>query len=619
MERRPLIVPIQRLSSQESITKDDKWDSRSIESGVQYTRRLKWPLAVIIGQLLLLSLSLGFFGTVRARGKIPLQKTLAEIFVDSPQTKTYLSTFLATALSTFSSYLFSQAVRHAIVVSLTRPVEVSTLQYGISISRRSLIFEFRQAKWVLAAGVFFLATLMQTAGWSSLLTPSSILVHTPLEGTELDLSSSAFNDQFLDLWDGNVQSYVNATLLSIIETSGETSANSAIGYNGILDYYGYAHQASTGGVYPVYLVDAAGSNPDFMMTTTNTKPFPPLSITTNMSMSQQGVTAAVSCKTQELTPNSNPPLERYADPALLKVENGPSFAYTAFSSATTCAGGDRFFIGPQLMSLNNTLFAMACPRNFTPEIQTYTIIIDAQAEGSMYSEMGTLVCQVTPQIQNMTTVYYEDGQYVSTTPDLTYAPASAGAISLAAIYGIMESLVFGQSDSRNAVGDAIIAIFWDQASEEKLTYEQIWAAYIKGVVEFMGTAVKTQVAAPNGPFSGRPPKNMTKATNGTAFTTTLGWEYRASTTGIILIPSTFVALASILIVIVAHFYNRGGIEMRHRDFDPSDPVSLMAAASAGGMGDTFHGLAKGDVKEGRRNKVILGQIGERDGFVHVDA
>lgn len=87
----------------------------------------------------------------------------------------------------------------------------------------------------------------------------------------------------------------------------------------------------------------------------------------------------------------------------------------------------------------------------------------------------------------MTTIYYEDGQYVSTVPDVTHTPEDAGVISFATIFALVESFVYGQSNARSAIGDAIIATYHNQAWETKVPYARIWEAYITGVIEFVAT------------------------------------------------------------------------------------------------------------------------------------
>jgi hypothetical protein len=129
-------------------------------------------------------------------------------------------------------------------------------------------------------------------------------------------------------------------------------------------------------------------------------------------------------------------------------------------------------------------------------------------------------------------------------------------------------------------------------------------------------ALKTGLASSTGPTGGNIPPSMRREIFGFAQTTTFGWEHNVGVNNAILIPSTFVALASILIVLVAQCMKWArGISLEHVDFDPNDPLLLMAAASAGGMGDIFHGITKEDLEEGGRKKVELAQIGDREGLV----
>lgn len=131
-------------------------------------------------------------------------------------------------------------------------------------------------------------------------------------------------------------------------------------------------------------------------------------------------------------------------------------------------------------------------------------------------------------------------------------------------------------------------------------------------------AVKTNLASSTGPLSGDIPLSMRHDISGSAQTTTFGWEHNAGVNNAILIPSTFVAIASILIVLVAQCLKWAqGISVEHVDFDPNDPLLLMAAASAGGMVDTFAGLTKEDLDEGGEKKVKLTQIGDRNGLVQI--
>lgn len=96
--------------------------------------------------------------------------------------------------------------------------------------------------------------------------------------------------------------------------------------------------------------------------------------------------------------------------------------------------------------------------------------------------------------------------------------------------------------------------------------------------------------------------------NGTFRTETLGWTYVSQTTRWALVPGTLIAFATILIVSVALYRHVGNIPREPNQFDPSDPLHLMAAASAGGLNDAFRGLSGKDIQEGEKLDVVLGSL-----------
>ncbi|KAJ7780944.1 hypothetical protein B0H16DRAFT_602757 [Mycena metata] len=590
---------------------------------VQYTRR--WPLSVTAGQVFLLAISFGFFGAVRVQGQIPLNTWLVDLAQSNPQAKTFVVTFFATAISAFSSYLFTQAVQHAIRVYLTRSGPVSTLRFGILLARGStkLTFERREIKWVVICAVFFLATLSQTASWSSLITPIQIVVPTPLQGTEIDLTSNAFSNQFDELWNGpsGIQSYINTTL-SLIDTAGTLYVNTLIGYGSLLDFGGWGHAVSTRGTFPINLPYLG--NPNWNTTalvTSSTKPFPPFGISFNMTMTQQAFTAITgtsTCQFQQLDAESDPPLVRTMNYVEIML-GGQATPYTAVSVTTTCSNGET--VQYDVMSqTNDTLLSLSCPDYDDVGLLFYRVIIDGQGTYSG-PEGASVICTIFPATVNIDTTYSGGTIYHNidaadfTTTNFANAPA---IVSYAVFYGIDQAILHGQSLTRSLIGDSIAKMFanQDQSLEPWETYPTIWGYYLTGAAEFVGTAMKTQLSSYSGPFGGNPPQSMTRPINGSALTTTLGWEYQQGATNVILIPSTFIAVASIVIVLLAQVLNRG-IPAHHADFDPTDPLVLMAAASAGGINEMFNGLAKEDIKDGGGKKVKLAHIDDRDGFVQV--
>ncbi|KAJ7753893.1 hypothetical protein B0H14DRAFT_3512690 [Mycena olivaceomarginata] len=147
----------------------------------------------------------------------------------------------------------------------------------------------------------------------------------------------------------------------------------------------------------------------------------------------------------------------------------------------------------------------------------------------------------------------------------------------AVIYALEQALKYGQSSTNNVVTDTITTILANQGS-----------VYRGCVIEFAGMAIKTELASPTGPLPAGIPTSMRRNMTGSALTVTVGWEHNTGVNNAILIPSTFVAIASILIVLFAQCLKWvRGTAIEHVDFDPNEPRVLIAAASAGGVVDSF--------------------------------
>ncbi|KAJ7883072.1 hypothetical protein B0H13DRAFT_2538563 [Mycena leptocephala] len=575
----------------------------------------------------------GFVAVTRGRGQITLNTVVAEALQRYPRGTTYVFTLVATGLATVSSYLLSQAVRHAVVMYLKHPVALSSFDFALSISQQSLIFdkELQAIPWVFTAAVFYIATIQQTSRrvplptrWSTLLSPISIQVATPLEGTELDMTTDAFHSRFNDLWlnTTTLYSFVDSALLSIIDASGSTRANWAAGYPGALAFEGYAYWNSTGGTIPIQLYPAA-NNAQGHLPTLPTKPLPSFYTSFNASMSQQGLTASVSCQLQDLNADSDPPPTSVVEPANLTLSEQP---YTIVEVGSTCNGQPISY--PVISGGNdtltiNTLSPLVCPSAYLPDTTTYRIIIAGRGgydPANIGAGEGSVVCEITPVIQNMVTSYsIFEIAYLSSTADPNYPPIQGGAAGMgwAAVFGLATAIELGQGPFRNGVGNSIVSIFRDQRMQT-ISYPALWEQYIQGVIEFVGTALKWELTIPTGPLGGSPPDTMLRKINGTILTATFGWQYNATANLLLLLPITFVAFASIAIVLVPTVQYRGCmVAVRHKDFDPCNPLFLLAAASAGGLGNTFVDLRKESVEAARKTKVKLGHI-DRDGLPNSD-
>ncbi|KAF7318789.1 hypothetical protein HMN09_00214100 [Mycena chlorophos] len=583
------------------------------------TSRMFWPLFIVAGQLSLLALAFGFLTTVRSRQLLALPPDVGNWLDDNPQLKFYIFTLLANSLSIFSSFLFTQAVRHALLVSLTRPLSVTTLGYGILISRKSIAFTrgAYKLKWVMLSAAVFVVSFGQTPGWSSLLTPQDLSLYIDVYGAELDLTSSAFQNEFLQLWNNTLQSYLESTLLSVIDESGSASATAEGDHPASLNFGGAAYFDSTAGVFPIQFQTAGNITINSTLIATNLEPFP---FGTNFStglirnMDQQGLTANVSCQEVTLNASSDPPLFRTSHSA-----QNITFA----TISTDCNG--TVDSTTAITTANDTFSLIGC-ETVEHGQRLLKVIIDGEGLYNL-----TFVCTIAPFIDNTAALYTEDQNQVIASQDSDRPlQADPGPFTAAIFSGIKSAFAYGQGVSRNEIGDSLLAIFQEPPSEVgdiPPTFTELLEAYLTGMVEFITTALKTELSSTTGPFGGNPPAEMLIPVNGTAEIDVVGWQFHGVTSILVLLPILFFGLLSIVIAVGSQLLNRG-MPIPSAEFDMNDPWQLMAAAAAGGMGRVFprepvpgDEQSKWDDLDAEKGwterRVMLGPVNGRGGFVEV--
>ncbi|KAJ7630238.1 hypothetical protein FB45DRAFT_1058278 [Roridomyces roridus] len=590
-----------------------------------YARRLAVPLTVIFGQLALVAFVFGFLAAIHSRGQI-LDYRVAELTFLHPQSKTYVVTFVSQLLALFSSSLFTKAVLHLMHVYLAQPVSVANIGFWISLSKKSMVFERREIKWFVGCAIIFLATTSQSASWSSLLTPGTIVISTGLHGNEIDLTSPLFSDedQFTAIWNATngIGSYLAGALSSVVSASGATSADAQIGHVSVLDYNGWVHIGTTGGVLPIFYEP---NRPTNGLVTSNTGPLPSIGSSFNMSMKQQGLIADVTCQAKQLNANTDPAVNRAVMPVANVTINNATLEYNVVSVSTVCPNGQA--IWQDMMSSSPSLdsvAAMSCysPADSPPNATTYSVIIDGRGKYA-YGD-GSLVCTVTPKTLDYIVTYTTEG-YVYKNLDLEptdpHVQPAQPWLSYAIARSIEQAFLYAQSGtSGNVIGDTLVMVFDEQ--QGNLDYADLMEAYLQGVVSFTGTAIKTLLAASNGPWGAQgPPANLKleRPIDGFALTTSVGWQYKEGARNyLMLLPILFIALVSILFVLIAE-YQTGfrGMPSGHAGFDPGNPLHLMAAASAGGMSEAFRGLSEEDIEDGKDRRLQLAHVDGRPGFCEV--
>ncbi|KAF7296943.1 Protein arginine N-methyltransferase [Mycena indigotica] len=592
-------------------------DEKQMPGEQAKTKRVAWLSFIVGGQIMLVVIALSVLLAVRHKKQIPMGKQPVEFFESNPQVQTYTFTTVATALSMFSSFLFAEAVRHALIVALTRPLPISAIGFGVKLSKKSVILDPAYKNWFIASAFVFLLGLGQTPGWSSLLTPSRITVLVPIIANELDLNSTSTQAELANLTETVYQSINNFDIIPALMASGYASASAYVSQPGVIEFGNYTHALSTCGIVPLNLTlsDTSKLAEDSgLFNVVNTAAFPPSTSLADafVVMEQQGIELDVSCAFSTFA-TLNPPISRVA-----KRVNDPDLPDSfLWGIRTACDSGQTIMTDDR----NSTfyVFQQKCDHPAGP---TFYMVVDGQG---IYP--GDFVCEMTTSIR-VTLSNYTSGNSISTefynAPDVVPFPlGTMGALSLRSV---QNTIAYGQSADSNIIGDTLVSISTQQGAFDTVdvnnpadmaNFARIIESYMTGLVELSATVVKTRLAQEL-QRQGRLTPDKLRTSTGFAFVQTLGWEYKSRSSTLVLIPIFVFAAVTIAVALVAQWYN-AGVPVSHAKFDAGDPWLLMSAAAAGGMQDVFHGVQKSQVRERVDEKVTLGRVEGRDGFVTVAA
>ncbi|KAF7362695.1 hypothetical protein MVEN_00618800 [Mycena venus] len=421
---------------------------------------LGWPAMVIMGQLLIQGFGWGWFLAVQIRGQIPLPFGVASWVKNNGHLVTLLATLVATIISAFSSFLFSQAIRRSLILYLCRPMSLATLGASVSISTRSVVLHRWSWKWPTLSLLVFFLTGVQTSSWSTLLTPVTIVISTPLIGSEVDLSSPTFRDMYNPV-DASPLDYCvwqdtgNSSMFTVQTESGYASARGSMGKSSTFALMDQVFNVFTGGILPAYLnsVDASAwfTNTSVIpVTTHNISALPKNRFSTNYSMIQRGFTADVSCSFQNLTNTTTPAVSR----AIKQGDDlnlGYSMTFSAISTDCAMPGDMNWTTTFTLLDNTNYVMLIVCQLNSS---DNYTVIM---ATNGTYEWLPMTVCSVAPRITTMH-VDYTSGINTEVDFNAKAIPDPMGPTGVSAMYTLSNMVYMSQGIINNVVGDHLTTI-----------------------------------------------------------------------------------------------------------------------------------------------------------------
>ncbi|KAJ6578517.1 hypothetical protein B0H19DRAFT_1338700 [Mycena capillaripes] len=235
--------------------------SHRFELGAFLSKLAGWPAIVIGGHLILQTAAWSLFAVVEARAFLALPYSSALWARNHTHPLTLVSTLISTVLAAASSFLFSWGLRQSIAIHLHREgMSLAQFISSVKISSRSLILEPHRWKWSVPSIALVILTGVQTTGWSTLITPLPINVPTPLNGSELDLSSQLLQQmQSSSALDTCVYGSSDLPVFTVGQAeSGYGVLKNNLGFPSSLTLMDQTFNVNTAGILPLTLFDPDG-------------------------------------------------------------------------------------------------------------------------------------------------------------------------------------------------------------------------------------------------------------------------------------------------------------------------------------------------------------------------
>ncbi|KAG1724511.1 uncharacterized protein EDB91DRAFT_140795 [Suillus paluster] len=591
----------------------------------------KLLLFTIFGQTVILGFAWGFTGGLLFEDVLALPDRIVHLIVEYPTVLTLIVTLISTALSIITSMFFTFALKEALRHHLSGPITLFRLRTAIALSRPTWVLRWRSPKLsALTFAVYAVVTFLDTS-WSTLLLPTLVQWPVPMSGTELDLGSVVFANQLSSDLATNQSNSVQAPAFQTINVLTLLSGIAAVGVEGgvqtssIFSFNGVSYNQSTGGVLPAIAEYSGSSNPTSDVNLAFSGGKVPVNSTfnwgrhgnysgtrgigKNYTVTQQGVTADVTCQPIDRSKNSFT-----VTPAATQGTSGNTFL--TWEAVVNCSGNLNsmtYFTagnGSGQMDPATTGFlpVVVCPSpsdstSFNP--YKFEIFMSGLYK---YSFLPTTVCEVVPYLTTVNVDY--NGGIVSVNPVGTSSGLTENPILPLSQYiaTVMDyEAGSNQALTKNTIGDFLTAYGNTNVTDMYSELEDYW----RGIAEFASTQLRSGYSA-----AGNPSSDMTRSTNGTMYITTYGWHSQNRTFILLLVVITMIWGTTVLAAVYSLIQER--YHPSDPSFDFSDPVHLIMAASGGGLEGQLRNMNLNqedrsedipvrfvvDEKDGKRRKLV---------------
>ncbi|PFH47913.1 hypothetical protein AMATHDRAFT_66542 [Amanita thiersii Skay4041] len=527
-----------------------------MEEGVMNLRRssrpFRIPFILFCGLMVLLIGGWAFFVYTSIR-PVPLPDYLAIKARDNPLTKAMIVTLIATALSMFSSFLLTQAICYALTIYLTRrELTLFGFSAGVVVANKGFILNRKHLRWTFFT-LFLLVVLgAQTAGWTTLLTPTDILVPYPIAGVELDMTSVTYLSQFqasvTGEWslDPSKQPDTQISAMPSVIMSGDQSTRARFQLPSTLSFNNFSYIGSTGGILPANLNPITNVVPFSAFLPINTRLLKPLThhpqgFQKSYNVTQQGFTANVTCQQRQLDAQTVPALQ---------VQQNTTVQVSSFVITNVIFGcnGTTTTLSITNKGEPNFVLAFVCPP--TAFASEYDVVFIGR--GRLYNFLGTSVCTVDPKVVTVNVNYQGSTSSPSFPNTITVSDPlnekPAPEVGLATLAMLVRETFVAQTETFNFVGNVLSSFYYSRENERNIVND-ILESFIKGTLEFGATLLRTSYTRRSTIDSqlGTDPLTQQdlKRTTGTYHVQTIGWSPTFDTAQhvVLLAPSVIIFIA----------------------------------------------------------------------------
>ncbi|KIW70031.1 hypothetical protein PV04_02342 [Phialophora macrospora] len=539
----------------------------------------------------------------------------------NPSLSVIIWTVVGAILSTITAFLLN-----GLLALMSRQllasdgVSFSTIETWQIAHNHGLLFDVRRPgatifTFVLSAAMLYLAT-----AYTTLLTPVNILVGDSIRGTEVDFTSSEFWDwyNYRDA-DGQLNRTVQGcTWYTYQSPQGEliyhtcpfignpvgflSSGISSSDYyfsatNSTVNLFGKQFEGSTGGILPLGWEGFAALSDVRFDTWDQGTSYPDF----NYTISQQGLTAEVTCEESSTSPITRTILDEYS------VDSAGGGKVELQNFQCVCPLGT--YVNSIITATISSAALFVCPRTAASK-EDYTIHVrpfDGYATpNSLASNIvfPNMTCSLTPYIANATVLYTASDRLFHIS-SLETIPLSTSQVPNETADAISQVFQLATSTWGNMLIDSLYAII---LSNQTTTFAQAMEISLRGIIQFEGSNLRVYYG------SNEPPGRH--AVQGSYTVWRVGYNGRPVVLISLLPPLVIILVLAVAYVVIGSRTTGTG---HVSDFDPINTVCLITAAAVGGASGLLpaRNLVGGMTRP--RDRKILGGVrlvfDDKDGLI----